>query len=383
MNIGILLPRSNAYPMIGADFMEGIKTAIRQAGLSGEISFFAESIGFGGIEKEVYAKTEKLLLIDDVDVLIGFIDEKILELVKPLVSASGKLMIVVNPGANYPANWVPQPNIINLGLQHAFLCTLTGAAAADGSNVQAGVASTFYDCGYMHLAAMVNEFMVSKGVVKFNYINKQLDKEVFQISELAGFLSAGTDTSKLLCIFNSIYAAHFYKALNEVEKAGNLHLYVSPMMLEEKALENQGPGFHFSLEGFMPWHHSIPNNENRLFVDLFRQELKKEPGIFSLLGWEAGILIKEIYDPGNKDYRNGEAIVEMLKTKPMKGPRGNLELDTETQYFLSPAIRCRKAAGPVQIDMEYNLLFKNEWEDFYEKKLEGSVSGWTNTYLCY
>lgn len=383
MNIGILLPRSNAYPLIGSDFMEGIKAFARQAGLSGELHFFAESIGFGGQEKEVYAKTEKLLLIDDVDVLVGFIDQKVLELVKPLVSASGKLMIVVNPGANYPANRVPQPNMVTLDLQHAFLCALTGAAAGNGTDVQAGVATTFYDCGYLHLAAMVHEFMAAKGVLKFNYINKQLDNEVFHIDELSAFLSANTGTKNLLCIFNSLYAAHFYRALNAYEKAGDLHLYVSPMMLEKKALENLETGFHFSMEGFMPWHQRVPNEENRRFVDLYQKEIKKDPGIFSLLGWEAGIILKEIYDFSNREYRNGELVVDMLKTKPLQGPRGALRLDPETQFFLSPAIRCRMAPGSTQPEMEYDLEFKNEWEDFCEKPLEGSVAGWTNTYLCY
>lgn len=383
MNIGILLPRSNAYPLIGSDFMEGIKAFSRQADLHDDIHFFAESIGFGGVEKEVYAKTEKLLLIDDVDVLVGFIDQKVLELVKPLVSASGKLMIVVNPGANYPVNWVPQPNMVTLGLQHAFLCALTGAAAGNSTNVQAGVATTFYDCGYLHLAAMVHEFMAAKGQLKFNYINKQTDSEVFHIEELIGFLSANAGTEKLMCIFNSLYAAHFYRALNAYEKAADLHLYVSPMMLEKKALENLGSGFSFPVEGFIPWHQSVPNEENRRFVDLYRQEMKKDPGIFSLLGWETGIIIKAIFEFSNREYRNGELAVEMLKTKPLKGPRGGLQLDPETQFFLSPAIRCRMAAGSTQPEMEYDLEFKNEWEDFHEKPLEGSVAGWTNTYLCY
>ncbi len=105
MNIGILFPRSNTYPLIGSDFLEGFKTYIKQEGLDKEITINAESIGFGGSEKEVYAKAEKLLMMDDVDILIGFIDEKILELIKPLVLASGKLMMVVNAGANHPLNW--------------------------------------------------------------------------------------------------------------------------------------------------------------------------------------------------------------------------------------------------------------------------------------
>ncbi len=64
MKIGILYPRSNAHPAMMADFMDGIKTALKHAELHDHIQLFSESIGFGGNEKEVYEKAEKLLLLD-------------------------------------------------------------------------------------------------------------------------------------------------------------------------------------------------------------------------------------------------------------------------------------------------------------------------------
>lgn len=384
MNIGILFPRSNAYPLIGSEFTEALKAYIRQECPEKDINFFPESIGFGGTEKEVYAKAEKLLMMDDVDILIGFIDEKVLELLKPLVLASGKFMIMVNPGGNHPVNWIPQANIVTLSLRHSFLCALNGlAAATEKPNVSAAVASTFYDCGYLHLAAMVKEFQASKGKVMFNYINNQPYNETFHIQQLTDYLSFDKDTQTVLCVFDAQPASLFYTLLNEHEGAGNLHLYVSPMMLEKKALENIKDGFNFSIHGYMPWHQSAPYEENRQFIDFYRDQIKKEPGIFSLLGWETGMILKEVYNNSGEEYRNGVTVTEMLKTKTMKGPRGVLKLDPDTQFFISPAIRCTIAAKSARLEMEYDLNFENEWEEFSEKPTEGPVSGWTNTYLCY
>src|SRR5688572_25340009 len=112
MNVGILYPRSKAHPGITQDFMDGIKayTGLQPNGMT----FIPESIGYGGSEKEVYEKAEKLLMIEGVDVLVAYIGEKVIEILHPLLQASGKLMLVVHPGANYPGSWIAQANIIHL-----------------------------------------------------------------------------------------------------------------------------------------------------------------------------------------------------------------------------------------------------------------------------
>ena len=130
MNIGILLPLSNAHPGISKDFMDGLNTFLAQKQLTAAVIIKKENIGFGGTEKEVYAKAEKLLISDDVDILIAYIDEKVTGMLYSLIQSTGKLLLIVNPGANHPVNWIAQPTVIHLTLHHAFLCWLTGAAAA-------------------------------------------------------------------------------------------------------------------------------------------------------------------------------------------------------------------------------------------------------------
>ncbi len=384
MKVGVLLPRSNAHPLIGSAFLEGIKVFLKNKYPVGNIELSAESVGFGGSEKEVYAKAEQLLIIDDVDILVAFIDEKILEILKPLSLATGKLTVVVNAGANHPVNWIPQHNIIHLSLQHSFLSALTGfAAAVSATNVNAGVASSFYDCGYLHLASMVNEFMKSKGIIKFHYIHNQLEKEVYHINELIQFLNDFSDTKNLLCIFDSKAADRFYNKLEENIITRDMHLFVSPMMLEENALSKLSEGYQFSITGYMPWHKNIPSEANQQFVEVYQQQTKKIPDLFALLGWELGMVLKEIDENAKDDIRNSDLIVDLLATKPLTGPRGLMQFDRETQFFVCPAIRCSIAAGTTELKMEYGIDIQNNWDEFRDQSTEGIISGWTNTYLCY
>src|SRR4051812_42861830 len=102
MNIGILYPRSKVHSGLAFDFLDGLKTFLKQQELTDKIRFTTESIGFGAMEKEVYERAEKLLMIDGVDVLLAYVDQRVTAILQPLFYASGKLVILINPGANYP-----------------------------------------------------------------------------------------------------------------------------------------------------------------------------------------------------------------------------------------------------------------------------------------
>jgi branched-chain amino acid transport system substrate-binding protein len=382
MNIGVLYPRSNAHPGISLDFMDAMKISLKQQALHDQVHLFSESIGFGGTEKEVYEKAEKLLVIDGADILIAYIDLKVTDLLEPLLFASGKLMIIVNPGANYPANWIPQPNILYLTLQHSFLCWLSGKQAALAKNAKAAMVTSFYDCGYLHTAAITKSFMRQGGSIMYNYVNNQRYDDAFDIKQLTAFLSSSRETDRLLCVLDALPANLFYQRLNTYTGAAGLQLYVSPMMLEEKALKDMGTGFTFSIDGYSPWLPLVKNEANHDFMDHYAQT-KRTPSVFSLLGWETGMILQQVLLHGSDHLAEGIQLAKQLAEIKINGPRGELQLDEQTNYFLAPLYKCSTRQNPAQLDIEMISHPGMEWRAFVEEPTEGLVSGWTNTYLCY
>jgi len=383
MKIGVLHPRSKAHPGIMVDFVEGIKTALQHQQLNQKVQLISESIGFGGNEKEVYEKAEKLLVLEGADVLVAFVDLRILEIIKPLLYASGKLVLAVNPGANYPENWVPQSNIVTLTLQHGFLCWLTGKLAAQMNKKNAATATTFYDCGYLHTAAMVKGFVKAGGNITYNYVNNQRYDDAFDINPLTGYLSSDKTTNSLLCVFDSFPASLFYSCLKTYDRAGSLHLFVSPMMLEQKALENIAGGFKFPIDGYLSWHFSLENNANKDFMESYLQQTKRAATVFSLLGWETGLIFKEVFSHSNENYSDGAEIAGKLAGVKVNSPRGEMKLDPETNYFIAPVYKCSVPQNSGKLSIHFIETPENEWKTFIEIPTEGVSSGWTNTYLCY
>lgn len=379
MTIGLLLPLSNAHVGMSKDFVDGFNALLKQQERTGAVTIKKESAGLGGLEKEVYARAEKLLVSDDVDVLIAYIDEKVTGMIYSLVQATGKLLIVVNPGANHPLNWIAQPSVIHLNLQHAFLCWLTGRLAATTDNKQAAYASTFYDCGYLHSADMVKNFVISGGSIQHNYINNQVYDENFEISQLTDFLTFSPDCTNIIAVYDEKPASLFYERLNNHKTDHPLRLYVSPMMMTEKALEKTGEGFNFSVEGYLPWQPAMDTADNQNFI----KACTRPASIFSLLGWESAMIIDEIITNYKDDLQEGEAIVEHLKNAPLSGPRGEMKLDAERLYYTTAFGRFNLEAGSTKGAVEPITDFEQDWKTFSSIDTEGAVTGWTNTYLCY
>jgi len=374
MKVGLLFPMSNAYPGIGQDFMDGWNSFLKQQGIH-ELTVLKEGIAFGGVEKEVYLKAEKLLISDDVDVLVAYVDEKVLPVLYPLVMATGKLLLVVNPGANYPLNWVAQPGVVHLNLQHAFLCHLTGALAAACGNGKAALATTYYDCGYLHSAAMVNHFLEKQGSIRYNYINKQAYDASFEINALKDFLSTQADCNNLLCVFDILPASLFYKLLDQYSRP--LHFFVSPMMLQEKAIAAIAPTASYDVTGYLSWYPGMdtPANEN------FLKACSRPVSMFSLLGWETALVLQAVLQYG--DLADGEGAVTHLKETILQSPRGTLQLDPATQHYLAPAAKYNLSPGASAPQVEWINDLEKEWHTFTALPTEGAVTGWTNTYLCY
>ena len=379
MTVGILLPLSNTHVGMSKDFVDGFNSLLKLKERTSAVTIKKESVGLGGLEKEVYAKAEKLLVSDDVDILIAYIDEKVTPMIYSLVEATGKLLIMVNPGANHPLNWIAQPSVIHLNLQHAFLCWLTGRLAATDDNSKAAYASSFYDCGYLHSADMVKNFMNSGGSIQYNYINNQVYDENFEISQLTDFLTFSPDCTNIIAVYDEKPASLFYNRLNNHKTDHPLHLYVSPMMMTEKALEQIGEGYQFSIEGYLPWQPDMDTESNQNFI----KACTRPASIFSLLGWEAAMIIDAIITNYKDDLQEGEAIVEHLKKIPLQGPRGQMKLDAETLYYTTAFGRFTLQAGSTKAAVESVTDFEQDWKTFSSIDTEGAVTGWTNTYLCY
>lgn len=379
MKTGFLLPRSSVYPTIGYDFLDGFKSFLSHHGLQTEIA--TDNIGFGLDEKEVYSKTEAMLLMNNADVVVLFADNRYAAMLGPLFTAMGKILLIVNMGADYPEILSSPSSVIQHGFNTAFNCRLTGKLAAAGEPQSAVMATSYYDGGYLNVYAMVSRYQQAGRAIVYNYIS-HFKKDQFNTATLQDFLEGHPGEKNLLCIYSGDVSPLIYPAFAALQEQKNLNLYVSPMMLDEHLKQTLGKGFTIQkARGYTSWLSFLDNKSNTAFKESYSKDKGKTPGIFSLLGWETGILVQEIKTALDTGI-NGLELIDKLTSETLESPRGWLKTDKQTQQTYGPSYLVA-VSGNFELTLEEKLDDTgDERQNFINEKPEGSSSGWRNTYLC-
>jgi branched-chain amino acid transport system substrate-binding protein len=382
LRTGILLPRSTLFPSLGLDILNGIKNYLKKQNLSDAVKLITDNIGFGVNEQEVYSKTEKMLLQEDVDIVVLCADTKITEMLQPLFTASNKILLAVNFGANFPDSWQPAPTSITHSLNFCLHTRFTGMLAANESNKQAANVVSYFDGGYRQCYTMLQSHQENGGVPVFNYITPHKAAE-FTLAPLAEFLELNSAVNNLLCLFAGDMAEKFYSEVSPLQHKFNLNLFVSPMMMEASLKDTLGNDFNIeNVKGFIPWHCSLNNTAN----DIFKETLAAAGHVanyFSLLGWETGMLLNEIVSQNNAGNSNAKTIVKSLTETAFDSPRGWMKIDAATQYSYGPSyLAYCKSNFEISVGNEKENV-DAAWTAFTNEKLPpGESSSWRNTYLC-
>lgn len=380
--VGVLLCRSTLYPAISTDVFAGIKAGLKHFGL-GQAKVVMENVGFGGVEDEVYAKAEKLVLQEEARILIAFLDHFAAVKLDSLIQSSGCLLLVLDPGGNVPVESQAASRRFTLSLQAALGSRISGKMAAGGSNRKSIFATSFYEGGYLSCFAFVRGLEKSGGAVCYN------DVVPFRLESYnSALIRQAIDQEQpfsVLAQFSSEAGGIFLKEFAAHKAHQKTRLFVSPFLLEESWLETQ-PFLFENIEGCTVWSEELELPENKVFLESM-QRAGRKGNIFSMLGWEAGqfcALAMEI--KGEAANWHPEALTAISRLT-FTTPRGLLRPHPESHYFISPVYKARIIKQDLANSCKLELLgevenLMLEWQEFLADLPEATFSRWTNTYLC-
>jgi ABC-type branched-subunit amino acid transport system substrate-binding protein len=376
MKLGILLPDSSTLPLIGHDFFGGIKAYVNYKNLQDNIEIITEKIGFGVDKEAIKTKASYLLMDQNVDALLVFADHPVVQVIFPLTTSLNKLLIIANNGAKYPANWQPAKNIIYNTLNEVLHASLSGLLAVNDGHTEAAMATSFYDGGYLLCHAISTAFYNSGGSITYNFISPH--KAVIESYQS---LKEQNPSRAILAVFSGDQAHYCLQALSDNKE---LCVYGSSMMLDETLIDLFG-SLHigFQLKGYVPWHANIATDENKIFLDSFKQTNKRNASLTGLQGWDNGVLIASILEDASLHNWEADKAINILKTKKLQGARGMLHLDDKTHCILSPSYL-------VEADNNYHFSITKtitEVQEYWDNMVKastniGTYSEWFNTYLC-
>ncbi len=345
VTIGLLFPRSALYRSIGFDVSDAFKKGIAYYNQTGtDIRIATESVGVGADTKEIYKCAEKLLMQENADILVAYID-------------------------HYAAS--------------AVIGRHTALAALDAGVDKTAFCTTYYDGGYHNCGALINEFLEGDGEVKYNCI-VPFKFEEFDITPLEEAINAYNVNGVLAQL--SIECGNVF--LDQYAKAGLPkripHFYASPFTFEEQFLETLKFPFE-GIKGYVPWARQLDNATNAAFLKTMDEECNKQGNCFSALAWDTAQFVCKATAALLENKMNIMKAASALCDTEMDSTRGLMKLDNNTNYFIAPVyeaeiVRSDNGMSALKLGEEHSI--ERVWAKHAGKPMEGINSRWLNTYLC-
>jgi branched-chain amino acid transport system substrate-binding protein len=368
--IGVLLPRSVEYPSMSFDLLDGLRLNLKQRG--GDYQFYTENIGFGEDHDATNARAEKLVLQDDVDLIVAYSTSLNAEMLYAFAESANKPFLFLDAGMELfeaPAHRLCR----HITLQGLMCCQHLGAQAGANDN-RTILATSFFDGGYRSSWVLSNAVAASGGSVAGHFVS-QFREEDFTLAPLLEQIKQ-CDAQAVTASFSSYFDGLFMKALGQADISQRaVHFYCGPFMADEQLLGAiDFPGGNFPT--VVPWATGIDTAANQLFKNTIQKEKNKTANIFHLLGWDAAFVVEKILADG----------ISSVDDWSFDSPRGTVHFHPDTHNAYAPVYEGRidrneegKCCLVLGEKKEVTALAHRE---LHFAKPEGSYSRWKNNYFC-
>lgn len=339
IKVGVLLPYSGVFAALAQDiddaFVLGLDTFGAEAG-----------VGFDIVREDTevkppvgLAKTKKLILQDEVDVLVGVVSSGVLGAIRDTVDGAGVPLIVANAGNDEATGEACSPFITRISFSNSQVNRPMGQWMVDQGVKKVFTIAPDYAAGRQMIDAFTTAFTAAGGEVvgqEWPPFQKTQDFGPF----LANAKSSGADA--VYVFFAGGEAISFVKQYDSFGMKAELPLYGSGFLTSSLYVNAQGS----AAEGVVTALHYVPtldNPENAAMVAAFKEKTGRIPSEYAVQGYDSARALVEAVKSGATDRK---AIAAALPKVSFTGPRGELRIDPATNNIVQPIHVYETVAGP-------------------------------------
>lgn len=328
VKIGVLLPFSDIYAVLGENILEGMKMYFDETGNAGggrKIEIIVEDTE---IKPDVaQQKARKLVEQDGVDFLTGVVSSGVLIGLRDYLIETKKLLICSNAGANELSRGLKTPYIWRTSFTNWMMHWPIGAWAAENVGRRAYVTVPDYAAGENAVSAFTHNFETHGGQVV------GVQRTPFPtMGDPAPFIAelAQAKPDLIYAWYSGSSAVTFVKAYYDFGLSGQLPLVTSGFTVGEDVRPAEGEaalGIHNSLH----WTPRLDNPENQTFLKAYTERTTKEADVYNVQGYDTGRVIVDLLNTVQGDTSNVDRMIEVLGGVSFKSPRGPFALDAHSQ----------------------------------------------------
>lgn len=385
LKIGFLTPYSGIYPDMSNHVVYGLLMPFVKHSTQGKQLFQIEPeyIKQGGASA-VKDAVQKLLFFNRVDIISGVVSYQNIPDILPLIEQHKKIGFFFDSGEYIPHTPQLSPNIFYSSAQLWQTEYAQGHWAQQEFGGKGHIVMGLYDSGYhMHSAFHQGTIQAGAEEIDLTILGKPEDRSEnfgFQVDNYLETV-AKNPPEYIHALFCGQEAIQFIAKYHASPLRDKVPLVVSSHMASEEILE---PLAHLDWEVYAAsiWNHRDTSKTNQAFVKGYLQAMGQRPNMFNLLGYEAGLIFREMGSYFEK--RDWDAIRNTLQKKSVRGPRGNVNFYPKSGFDL-PKISIEKVrfkknkTTRMAVAQGKGLKYNQE---VFNAIHQGSVSGWQNPYFC-
>lgn len=323
--VGMLLPYSGVYAALGKDIDEGFMLALEEAGMADQFEIVREDTE---VKPPVgLAKTRKMVLEDQVDVLVGPVSSGVLGAVRDFVDQTKTPIIVANAGNDDATGENCTPYIVRVSFSNSQVNRPMGQWMYDQGIRKVYTLAPDYAAGHQMIEAFSKAFKDAGGEI----VGEEFTP--FRTTQDFGpYLSAAqaTDPDAVFVFYAGGEAINFVKQYDAFGLNDKATLYGSGFVTSPLYVNAEGP----AAIGVVALLHYIPTldtPENKAFVDAVQKKYGRVPSEYTVQGYDAGRALVEAIKSGATDK---EAITQALPKVSYTSPRGPVSIDPATNNII-------------------------------------------------
>jgi len=331
LKIGILVPYSMVYAVLGESITNGAELYFDQVGWQAggrKIQVIKEDEEAN--PPTALRKARKLVENDKVDATIGIVSTAALYAVRDFMHDSKSILMVATAGGIDLSRSRRSPYIFRAAYSNWQLNYPMGKWYYDNVGKEVFLIAPDYAAGKEHLESFKESYLKAGGKVI---------GEVFPPlgnNDFGPYLSkiADSKTPGVFCFFAGSDAVRFVKQFAEYGLKGNVALTGAGFMLEEDVLPPQGES---SLGGIssLNYAYTLDNPENKAFKEAYIKKYKVEPNLYSVYGYDSARAIVEAVNQLNGNTQDKEKFVKALEGVKFASPRGPFSFDQITHHAIN------------------------------------------------
>jgi len=323
--VGLLLPSSGVYAALGKEIDDGFTFALEEAGVSGDFAIVREDTE---VKPPVgLAKARKLVLQDEVDVIVGLVSSGVLGAVRDFIDGAKVPLIVANAGNDDATGAKCSKYITRVSFSNGQVNRPMGNWMAEKGIKKVYTLAPDYAAGHDMIEAFIASFTAAGGEVigsEFTPFQKTQDFGPYLTTAKAA------NPDAIFVFYAGGEAISFVKQYDSFGLKKDIPLYGSGFLTSPLYVKAEGP----AAAGVITSLHYVPTldtPENKAFVAAFQAKFNRIPSEYAVQGYDAGRVLAEAVKAGGSDR---ESLAAALPKVSYSSPRGPVSIDPATNNII-------------------------------------------------